>query len=123
VARLADSLAPADYTHSADYSCQAQDNRVAGPQENLLAFVDYSDYLAQTYSSRAVARLVSLLAAPGSAACQGTDTAGEPVAPAVAAVRRFSLISLFTAKLVLIIWCGWDRKQAMNSFGLPIMIL
>ena len=107
VARLADLPASVDYTYSAGCSRQARDCRGAASQENLLVFAGYSDYLAQTHSSQAAARLVSLLAAPGSAVCQGTGRAGEPVAPAAAAVRRFSLISLFTAKLVLIIWCGW----------------
>ena len=77
------------------------------------------DFAGHTHSSRAAIQAAALPAAPGSVAGQDLDTAQEPVAPAVAAVRRFSLVSLFIAKLLPIIWCGRDRRQARNSFGLP----
>ena len=53
------------------------------------------------------------VAAPGYIACQ--DMAAGSVAPAAAVVRRFSLMSLRAAKLVIIIWgAGAESKLRTN---------
>lgn len=87
---------------------QAHNSQQAALQARSPALADccYSNSVGQRHKTPAAARTVNFLAAPGFVVCQDMDTVEEPVAPAVAAVRRFSLVSLFIAKLVPIIWRG-----------------
>jgi len=117
VARRANSLVFADYRRYADYLDQIHDSPAAAHQARSPAFADYTGLAAQMHKSQANA-----LAAPGSVADQDTDTAGEPVAPAVAAVRRFSLVSLFTAKLVLIICAAGIESKPGTHLGYRLFI-
>lgn len=87
---------------------QAHNSQEVDLQARSPALADccYSNSAGQRHKNPAAARTVDFLAAPGSVVCQDMDTVEEPVAPAVAAVRRFSLVSLFIAKLLPIIGCG-----------------
>lgn len=122
VARRANSLVFADYRRYADYLDQIHDSPAAAHQAHSPAFADYTGYADQMHKSQATVRLAHLLAAPGSVADQDTDTAGEPVAPAVAAVRRFSLVSLFTAKLVPIICAAGVESKPGTHLGYRLFI-
>ena len=89
---------------SGGYTAQEQDSQ---PGYRGCSALDYRNYLDRARDSQMVARQVAAAtAAPGYIANRSMVV--ETVAPAMAAVRRFSRKSLYAVKLRTIIWPQWD---------------
>jgi hypothetical protein len=100
------------------YSALALDTQAADPRVHSVAPADYRDYLDQMNNSQVADRLDCLPVAPV-AAIQDTNTAEEPVTPAVAAVRRFSLVSLLLQNWCLLYGVAGIESKPGTHLGYP----
>lgn len=108
----------ADYKETGDYKAQAHNSQEAAHQAHSPAWTADSNSAGRVHKAHpadlpgapASAAPAVPVAPAGPAACQHMDTAEGAVAPVVAAVRRFSLASLFTEN-----WCLLYERSGLKA--------